>query len=66
MTTMERVMIQVSSDTKAKLDRLRLEGYTLSGYVRSLIEKDLATHPTPPQPAIPEPTQGGHSELCGE
>ena len=38
---MERVLIQVPKDIKNKLDGLRGKGYTVSGYIRTLLEKDL-------------------------
>jgi metal-responsive CopG/Arc/MetJ family transcriptional regulator len=39
---MERVIIQLPTPLKAKLNALRKRGYTASGYIRSLLEKDLA------------------------
>lgn len=41
MPVMERVMIQVPKSLKRKLDALRHEGYTASGYIRALLEKEL-------------------------
>jgi len=38
---MERVLIQLPKPLKAKLDALRTQGYTASGYVRSLLEREL-------------------------
>jgi metal-responsive CopG/Arc/MetJ family transcriptional regulator len=38
---MERVLIQLPTDLKAKLDRLRSQGYTASGYIRALLEREL-------------------------
>jgi len=38
---MERVLIQLPTDLKAKLDRLRSQGYTASGYIRTLLEREL-------------------------
>ena len=41
---MERVLIQLPADLKAKLDALRAQGYTVSGYIRALLEREL-NHP---------------------
>ena len=40
---MERVMIQMPRSMKRKLDALRRQGYTASGYIRALLEKALST-----------------------
>ena len=39
---MERMMIQLPMDLKAKLDALRTKGYTASGYIRALLERELS------------------------
>ncbi len=36
---MERVIIQVPSALKRKLDALRAQGYTAAGYVRNVLER---------------------------
>ena len=42
---MERIVIQLPPALKARLDGLRRNGYTASGYIRSLLERELnATH----------------------
>ena len=38
---MARVLIQLPTDLKAKLDGLRAKGYTASGYIRALLEREL-------------------------
>ncbi|HXT67424.1 MAG TPA: hypothetical protein VN657_11600 [Nitrospiraceae bacterium] len=38
---MERVMVQLSKGTKAKLDGLRRQGTTISGFIRSIVEREL-------------------------
>jgi metal-responsive CopG/Arc/MetJ family transcriptional regulator len=38
---MERVLIQLPTDLKAKLDALRGQGYTASGFIRALLEREL-------------------------
>ena len=36
-----KVLIQVPATVKKQLDTLRTQGVTMSGYIRSLIERDL-------------------------
>ena len=38
---MERVMIQLSSEIVKKLKSLKKEGYSVAGYIRTLVERDL-------------------------
>jgi hypothetical protein len=38
---MQRIVVAVSDETKAKLDVLRTHGYSLNGYVRALLEREL-------------------------
>jgi len=38
---MERILIQGPKEIKRKLDGLKVRGYTVSGYIRTLLEKDL-------------------------
>ena len=38
---MERLMIQIPAPLKANLDALRSQGYTASGYIRALLEREL-------------------------
>ncbi len=38
---MVRVIIQLPSAVKHKLDALRAKGYTASGYIRAVLEKEL-------------------------
>ena len=38
---MERLLIQIPTEMKAKLDGLRCQGFTISGYVRAVLEKEL-------------------------
>ena len=46
---MERVLIQLPKPLKAKLDALRTQGYTASGFVRALLERELNLKPTKKQ-----------------
>ena len=36
-----KVLIQLPVSLKVQLDTLRRQGYTINGYIRSLIERDL-------------------------
>ena len=42
---MQRMMIQLPASLKAKLDALRTQGTTTSGYIRALLEREF-THST--------------------
>jgi mannitol/fructose-specific phosphotransferase system IIA component len=42
---MVRVLIQVPEPIKAKLDALRIQGYTAAGYIRSLLKRELSKAP---------------------
>ena len=39
---MERVLIQLPKPLKAKLDALKAQGYSVSGFVRALLEKEFS------------------------
>jgi mannitol/fructose-specific phosphotransferase system IIA component len=38
---MERMLIQLPKGLKAKLDALKTQGYTASGFIRALLEREL-------------------------
>ncbi len=38
---MERMLIQLPKSLKAKLDALKSQGYTASGFIRALLEREL-------------------------
>lgn len=42
---MVKMLIQVPTPLKAKLDALRMQGYTASGFIRSLLERELNQAP---------------------
>ncbi len=42
---MERLLIQLPKELKAKLDALRSQGYSASGFIRAVLEREL-NHPT--------------------
>jgi len=41
---MQRVLIQLPTEMKAQLDALKAQGFTISGFIRALVEKELS-HP---------------------
>jgi len=41
MPTMTKVLISLPMETKLKLDALKAQGFTISGYVRALLEREL-------------------------
>ena len=42
---MQRIVLQLPKELKAKLDALCSQGYTTSGYIRSLLERELKAAP---------------------
>ena len=46
---MTRILIQVPISMKHKLDALRGQGYTVAGYVRAVLERELGSVPTNPK-----------------
>lgn len=36
-----KVLIQLPATLKAQLDALRTQGYTINGYIRSVLEREL-------------------------
>jgi mannitol/fructose-specific phosphotransferase system IIA component len=45
MEAMERTLIMLPKGLKAKLKALRAEGYTASGFIRALLEREFQTKP---------------------
>ena len=43
---MERVMVQLPKGIKTKLDGLRRQGTSISGFIRSVVERELNQAPT--------------------
>ncbi len=41
---MYRLLLHLPLPIKGKLDALRREGYTASGFIRALLERELETH----------------------
>jgi len=44
---MAKLLINVPAPIKAKLDALRKQGYTASGYIRALLERELKENQMP-------------------
>ena len=42
---MKRIVIQLPAALKRKLDALRAQGYTVAGFIRSLLERELKQNP---------------------
>ena len=42
---MIRIIVQIPTSLKAKLDGLRAQGYTASGFIRSVLERELNQPP---------------------
>ena len=45
MATMTKMLIQLPVPLKKKLDSLKIQGYTASGFIRALLEKEFASQP---------------------
>ena len=43
---MVRLLIQVPASIKAKLDAMRVQGYTAAGYIRAILERELSNNST--------------------
>jgi len=41
---MVKMLVHLPKPLKAKLDALRTQGYTASGYIRALLERELSNH----------------------
>lgn len=45
---MKTIVIRIPDEVKLKLDGLRTQGYTLNGYVRAILERELRDQPVSP------------------
>ncbi len=43
MPRLVRIVIQLPQDLKTKLDELKLQGYTASGFIRAMLEREFAS-----------------------
>ena len=42
MPNLVRIVIQLPVDLKTQLDNLKLQGYTASGFIRAMLEREFA------------------------
>jgi len=42
MPKLVRIVIQLPPDLKTQLDNLKLQGYTTSGFIRAMLEREFA------------------------
>lgn len=52
MPKLVRIVIQLPLDLKLKLDQLKLQGYTASGFIRAMLEQEF--HKADRKPNNPE------------
>lgn len=45
MSTMTKVLIHLPVSMKAKLEGLKAKGYTVSGYIRAVLEREFRSDP---------------------
>ncbi|MEC4889967.1 MAG: ribbon-helix-helix domain-containing protein [Nitrospira sp.] len=51
MANLVRIVIQLPEELKQQLDALRQQGYTASGFIRAMLERELPKH-APAQPPV--------------
>ena len=64
MAKLVRIVIQLPLDLKTRLDGLKQQGYTTSGFIRAMLERELAkmdqANPEPkPLALVPAPKRAG-------
>ncbi len=52
MSKLVRIVIQLPIELKEQLDALKQQGYTTSGFIRAMLERELAKVDTRPQTHI--------------
>ncbi len=52
MPKLVRIVIQLPLELKEQLDRLKQQGYTTSGFIRAMLERELEKVDTRPHPAM--------------
>ena len=45
MPRLVRIVIQLPQDLKCKLDELKQQGYTASGFIRAVLEREFSKNP---------------------
>ncbi|RPH81805.1 MAG: hypothetical protein EHM80_01220 [Nitrospiraceae bacterium] len=53
MPNLVRIVIQLPVDLKTQLDNLKLQGYTTSGFIRAMLEREFAKMEEKPVTSIP-------------
>jgi hypothetical protein len=52
MSKLVRIVIQLPPELKEQLDRLKQQGYTTSGFIRAMLERELNTVESRTQPTM--------------
>lgn len=52
MSKLVRIVIQLPIELKEQLDALKQQGYTTSGFIRAMLERELGKAEHRPHPAI--------------
>jgi metal-responsive CopG/Arc/MetJ family transcriptional regulator len=52
MSKLVRIVIQLPVELKEQLDALKQQGYTTSGFIRAMLERELGKTETKPQPVM--------------
>jgi metal-responsive CopG/Arc/MetJ family transcriptional regulator len=52
MPKLVRIVIQLPVELKEQLDALKQQGYTTSGFIRAMLERELGKAEPRPQPAM--------------
>ena len=52
MSKLVRIVIQLPIDLKEQLDALKQQGYTTSGFIRAMLERELNKLEPRPQPTM--------------
>lgn len=53
MAKLVRIVIQLPVELKSQLDALKQQGYTTSGFIRAMLERELAKMDEPQAPVLP-------------
>jgi predicted DNA-binding protein len=52
MANLVRIVIQLPVELKEQLDALKQQGYTTSGFIRAMLERELSKMEPHPQPTM--------------
>ncbi|MEK6639481.1 MAG: hypothetical protein E8D49_10170 [Nitrospira sp.] len=53
MPHLVRIVIQLPVNLKTQLDNLKQQGYTTSGFIRAMLEREFAKMEENPAPSVP-------------